>query len=69
MAPPWSSPQSWRVEGEDPLDTGDVQIANGMHARAGRLALDAQVIDKRAARLLDSLLEDEFLLKLEAEGD
>ena len=54
----------WRVEGEDPLDIGDVEIADGMHARAGRLALDARMIDERAARLLDSLPEGEFLLKL-----
>ena len=31
---------TWRVEAEDPLDIGDIKIADGMHARAGRLALD-----------------------------
>jgi len=31
---------TWRVEAEDPLDVGDIKIADGMHARAGRLALD-----------------------------
>ncbi|MEW8688888.1 MAG: hypothetical protein AB2556_23975, partial [Candidatus Thiodiazotropha sp.] len=36
----------------------------GIHARAGRLALDARMTDERAARLLDSLPEGEFLLKL-----
>ena len=55
---------TWRVEGEDPLDISDVKIADGMRARAGRLALDARMADKRAARLLDSLLEGQFLLKL-----
>ena len=35
-----------------------------MHARAGRLALDARMTDERAARLLAALLEGEFLLKL-----
>ena len=38
---------TWRVEGEDPLDIGDVEIADGMHARAGRLALDARKADIR----------------------
>ena len=55
---------TWRVEGEDPLDIGDVEIAVGMHARAGRLALDARLADERAARLLDSLPNGQFLLKL-----
>ena len=55
---------TWRVEGEDPLDIGDVEIADGMRARAGRLALDARMADERAARLLDSLPEGQFLLKL-----
>ena len=55
---------TWRLEGEDPLDIGDVEIADGMRARAGRLALDARMADERAARLLDSLPEGEFLLKL-----
>ncbi|MEW8687545.1 MAG: hypothetical protein AB2556_17155, partial [Candidatus Thiodiazotropha sp.] len=48
---------SWRVEEEDPLDIG-------IRARAGRLALDARMTDERAARLLDSLPEGGFLLKL-----
>ncbi|MEW8688999.1 MAG: hypothetical protein AB2556_24535, partial [Candidatus Thiodiazotropha sp.] len=54
---------SWRVEEEDPLDIGDIEVAGGIHARAGRLALDAHMTDERAARLLDSLLEGGFLLK------
>ena len=55
---------TWKVEGEDPLDIGDVEIADSMRARAGRLALDARMVDMRVAWLLDSLLEGEFLLKL-----
>ena len=35
-----------------------------MRARAGRLALDARMAIERAARLLDSLPEGDFLLKL-----
>ena len=46
---------TWRVKGEDPLDIGDVEIADGMHARAGRLALDARMADARAAQLLAAL--------------
>ena len=34
---------TWRVEEDDPLDIGDIEIADGMHARAGRLALMADV--------------------------
>ncbi|MEW8689026.1 MAG: hypothetical protein AB2556_24670 [Candidatus Thiodiazotropha sp.] len=26
---------SWRVEEEDPLDIGDIVVADGIHARAG----------------------------------
>ncbi|MEW8689139.1 MAG: hypothetical protein AB2556_25235 [Candidatus Thiodiazotropha sp.] len=55
---------SLRVEEEDPLDIGDIEVADGIHPRAGRLALDARMTDKRAARLLDILPEGEFLLKL-----
>lgn len=32
---------TWWVEEEDPLDIGNVTVADGMHARAGRLALNA----------------------------
>ena len=46
---------TWRVEGEDPLDICDVEIADGMHARAGRLALDARMADVRATQLLAAL--------------
>ena len=55
---------TWRVEGEDPFDVGDIGIVDGMHARAGRLALDARMTDVRAARLLAALQEGKFLLKL-----
>ena len=56
---------TWRVEGEDPLDIGVVEIADGMHARASRLALDARIADVRATQLLAALPEKlEFILKL-----
>ncbi|MEW8318347.1 MAG: hypothetical protein AB2691_07390, partial [Candidatus Thiodiazotropha sp.] len=55
---------TWRVEEEDPLDIGDIEVADGIHARAGRLALDARITDERATRLLDNLPEGGFLLKL-----
>ena len=56
---------TWRAEGEDPLDIGDVEIADGMHARAGRLALDARMADVRATQLLAALPGGkEFILKL-----
>ncbi len=40
------------LETEDPLDIGDV--ADGMHVRTGRLALDARMTDGRVARLLST---------------
>ena len=53
------------VEGEDPLDIGDVEIADCMHARAGRLALDARMADARAAQLLAALSGGmQFLLRI-----
>ncbi|MEW8687324.1 MAG: hypothetical protein AB2556_16050 [Candidatus Thiodiazotropha sp.] len=52
------------MEEEDPLDIGDIEVTDGIHARASRLALDARMTDKRAARLLDNLPEGGFLLKL-----
>ena len=55
---------TWRVEAEDPLDIGDVEIADGAYARAGRLALDAGMTDERAAQILEALPEGEFMLKL-----
>ena len=46
---------TWRVEREDPLDVGDLDITEGIYARAGRLALDAQMADVRATQLLAAL--------------
>ena len=46
---------TWRVEREDPLDIGDVEITEGIHARAGRLAPDARMADVRATQLLAAL--------------
>jgi len=55
---------TWRVEAEDPLDIGDIKIADGMHARADRLALDVRMTDQRAAQLLAALPRGQFILKL-----
>ncbi|MEW8687813.1 MAG: hypothetical protein AB2556_18535 [Candidatus Thiodiazotropha sp.] len=64
MAPLRSSLHGgWKKKEEDPLDVGDIEVADGIHARAGRLALDARMTDERAARLLDNLQEGGFLLK------
>ena len=46
---------TWRVEREDPLDIGVVEIVEGIHARAGRLALDARMADVRTTHLLAAL--------------
>ena len=42
---------TWRVEEDDPLDIGEIEIADGMHARAGRLALNARMTDVRSTPL------------------
>ncbi|KAK3748958.1 hypothetical protein QZH41_006844 [Actinostola sp. cb2023] len=55
---------TWGVEAEDPFDIGDIEIVDGIRARAGRLALDARMADERAARLLVVLPEGEFLLRI-----
>ena len=55
---------SWRVEREDPLGIGDIKIADGIHARAGRLALNARMTDVRATKLLSALPEGNFILRL-----
>jgi len=65
---------TWRVEVKDPLNIGDIEIVDGMHARAGRLALDACMTDERAAQILAALSKREFLLKIKflmerVEGD
>ena len=44
-----------RAEREDPLDIGDVEIVEGIHARAGRLALGARMADVRATQLQAAL--------------
>ena len=36
---------TWRMEEVDPVDISDNEIADGMHARAGRLALNARMTD------------------------
>ena len=51
---------TWRVEEDDLLDIGDIEVANGMHARAGRLALNARMTDVRATQLLAALPEGNF---------
>ena len=55
---------TWRVEAEDPLDIGDIQIADGIEVRAGRMVLDARMTDERAAHLLQKLPEGEYMLKI-----
>jgi len=55
---------TWRVEAEDPLDIGDIKIVDGMHARAGRLALDACMADHRATQIFAAHPEGKFLLKI-----
>ena len=55
---------TWRMEEDDPLDIGDIEIADGMHARAGRLALNAGMTDVRATQLLAALPEGNFILRL-----
>ena len=55
---------TWRVEEDDPLDIGNIEIADGMHARAGRLALNARITDVRATQLLAALPEGNFILRL-----
>ena len=55
---------TWRVEGEDLLDIGAVEIASSMHARAGRLALDTRMADVRATQLLAALPGAWFLLRI-----
>ena len=55
----------WRVEREDPLDVGDLDITEGIYARASRLALDARMADVRATQLLAALPGGtEFLLRI-----
>ena len=65
---------TWRVEDEDEFDLGDIQVTDGIEAKAGKIALDARMTDARATSLLQRLPEGEYLLKLKylrerAEGD
>ena len=55
---------TWRMEEDDPLEIGNIEIADGMHARAGRLALNARMNDVRATQLLAALPEGNFILRL-----
>ena len=63
------------VEAEDPLDIGDIGIADGIYARTGQLSLDACMTDARAAQLLATLpLDDEHIMRIKilresGEGD
>ena len=52
------------MEREDPLDIGDIEIADGIHARAGRFALNARMTDVRATQLLAALPEGNVILRL-----
>ena len=65
---------TWRVEDDDPFDIGDIEVADGIQARAGRLALDARMTDERAGVILNQLPEGQYIPKLKylrerAEGD
>ena len=56
---------TWRIEREDPLDICNIEIVEGIHARAGRLALDSRMTDARAVQLLAALPRDTvFLLRI-----
>ena len=56
---------TWRIERENPLDVGNLDITEGIYARAGRLALDTRMADVRATQLLAALPGDtEFLLRI-----
>ena len=55
---------TWRMKEDDPLDIGNIEIADGMQARAGRLALNARMTDVRATQLLADLPEGNFILRL-----
>ena len=53
------------MEEDDPHDIGDIEIANCMHARAGRLALNVRMIDVRATQLLAALPGGNLILRLQ----
>ena len=50
------------MEEDDSLDIGDIEIADDMHARAGRLSLNARMTNVRAT--LAALPESNFILRL-----
>ena len=52
------------MEEADPLDINDIEIAKGIRAGAGKLALDSRMTDERATQLLAVLPEGNFVLKL-----
>ena len=55
---------TWSVKGECPLDIGDIEIADGVHARAGMFAPNARMANDMDTQLLAALPEGEFILKL-----
>lgn len=58
-----------RVEAKNPLDVGRIQIVDGIGARAGRMALNAQITDERVAELLRELPGGKYLLLVEDKFD
>ena len=65
---------TFRVEAEDPLQIGDVDVAPGIEVRGGRMALDARMTDGRAAQILATIPDTDFILRVKflrerAEGD
>ena len=55
---------TWRVEKDDSLHIGDIEIDKSFYFQTGRVVLDACMTDERGARLLASLLENAFLLRI-----
>ena len=55
---------TWRMKENDPLDIGDIEIAEGMHTRAGRLALNARMTNVRATQLFAALPVGNFIQRL-----
>ena len=52
------------MEENDPLNIDDIEIADSMHARAGRLAQNARMTDVRATQLFAALPGGNFILKV-----
>ena len=55
---------TWRVEREDSLDIDDIEIAGGMHAIAGKLALNARMADVSATQLLAAFQKGNLILRI-----